>query len=83
MKIDFLFRAGALVIAFATPAFAHDRLIDLFEFGQDRQDFPGGGYPNGGITTGSDGTIYGMTPYGGPGPCVSGYGCGTVFALKP
>jgi hypothetical protein len=83
MKIDFLLRAGVLAIAFATPALAHDKLVNLFEFNQDQHDYPGGGYPNGGIVTDAHGAIYGTTPYGGPGPCVSGYGCGTVFALSP
>ena len=83
MKIDPFLRASVLVIAFATPALAHDKLINLYEFNQDQPYYPGGGYPNGGIIAGSDSTIYGTTPYGGSGHCSANGGCGTVFALSP
>jgi uncharacterized repeat protein (TIGR03803 family) len=47
--------------------------------------FPGGSEgarPEGPVSFGPDGTLYGTTVYGGAGNCNYG-GCGTVFNLKP
>ena len=38
--------------------------------------------PRGGVIFGPDGSLYGTTMYGGGDGC-SGFGCGTVFQLKP
>jgi hypothetical protein len=45
-----------------------------------------GASPDGGITVGKDGVLYGTTQYGGTSAQCKGFGaagCGTVFALKP
>jgi hypothetical protein len=44
-----------------------------------------GAYPVGGLTIGSDGSLYGTTAIGGGGGCGLGIllGCGTVYNLKP
>lgn len=40
-----------------------------------------GAFPAGGLTQGAGGELYGVTLYGGDGPCP--VGCGTVFRLDP
>lgn len=47
----------------------------LYSFGYE----PDGNYPEGGLTFGSDGALYGTTYFGGTGPCDGG--CGTVVRI--
>ena len=51
-------------------------LTTLYAFQND-----GGGRPTGGVIVGPDGSVYGMTQYGGTG--CSPNGCGTVYMLRP
>jgi uncharacterized repeat protein (TIGR03803 family) len=39
--------------------------------------------PSYGLVAGANGVMYGVTAEGGPGPCYSGQGCGTVFEMVP
>jgi hypothetical protein len=67
------------VIYELTPG-AHDQWSETI-----LQDF--GVYLSGSLAMGQDGVLYGVTTYGGSGPCYNGRilppGCGTVFALTP
>ncbi|MEI9927873.1 MAG: choice-of-anchor tandem repeat GloVer-containing protein [Sphingomonas sp.] len=60
-----------------TPAAA---VTILHSFGTSGAD---GIAPQGPVTQGSDGALYGTTPSGGGGTCGSPYGCGTVFRITP
>jgi hypothetical protein len=42
-----------------------------------------GANPDGGVTIGPNGTLYGVTAYGGGSTNCSGKGCGTVYNLRP
>jgi hypothetical protein len=66
-----------LAICITTPAAAHLRAIDLYDFDQQS-----GYVPNAGVITDAHGTIFGTNFMGGQGDC-GGAGCGTVFALYP
>ncbi len=80
MKSAFLALIGAAGVAVvsAAPAHAHDRAIALYSL-----DGTSGDYPNGGVITDAQGTVFGTTSFGGTGSCSGGAGCGTVFALSP
>jgi hypothetical protein len=77
-KLLVLVGAASLAAVSAMSAFAHDKVIGLFEFDQ-----VSGSYPNGGVITDRSGTVFGTTSFGGNGPCLGRAGCGTVFALSP
>jgi uncharacterized repeat protein (TIGR03803 family) len=52
---------------------------DLYKF-KNPSD---GDVPQGGLTLGPHGILYGTTYYGGVDGCIKGSGCGTVFSLAP
>jgi uncharacterized repeat protein (TIGR03803 family) len=59
-----------------------ETLLYVFK-GHDQND---GSSPSGGLIADSAGNFYGVTGYGGSGPCVlfgTATGCGTVFELSP
>jgi hypothetical protein len=51
---------------------------ELFSF-----NYGDGSGPSGGVTVGSNGTLYGSTFSGGTGDCAGDNGCGAVFELTP
>ncbi len=54
-----------------------ERVLYNFKGGSD------GSSPDSGVTFDSSGALYGVTDFGGGGPCAGGYGCGTVYELQP
>ena len=59
-----------------------EKVLYVFK-GHDQND---GSSPSGGLIADSAGNLYGVTGYGGSGPCVlfgTATGCGTVFELLP
>jgi uncharacterized repeat protein (TIGR03803 family) len=70
---------GAGVVYHLVPADGRFTEQVLYDFGASPID---GAHPQGGVTV-LHGVVYGMTLAGGGGPCASGAGCGTVFALAP
>jgi len=71
----------AWMVLLSTLASAREAVIYSFQGGTD------GAMPIGGLIADSHGNLYGVTEYGGTGPCAYNFtdqtGCGTVFELSP
>jgi uncharacterized repeat protein (TIGR03803 family) len=84
-KLNWLAKSCGVFLIWATAALpaSAQTFTTLHNF-CSRPDCTDGAVPTASLVQGTDGNLYGTTPFGGAsGPCDNNFGCGTMFRITP